>query len=268
MENILDLSIHVYEIQAGKIDRQASIVRGQLSRPCVYIAVNDADLISSSQADFFYIANEKVYTSFFECSKCPYTTKHKNDMHKHETKAYNCGEYEVTIKSKQQMLGDSKTPLTLAVQRGYLPSSMINFRQTFFAVFDTETLEEKCITDEHVVNERATTTEAVHRLVSIALSSNLPRQDDIYLLRESSNPECERKLIKEFVNALEGFHLAYIEQLPNEINHAVQQIKAELADEKFSRDKAELMTIKNCLETYTKLPIYGFNAGELKCNKL
>ena len=261
MENILDLSIHVYEVQNSKINRQTPIVRGQLTRPCVNIAVNDADLISSSQAEFFFIANEKVFTSYYCCSKCPFTTTHKNDLHKHETKAYNCGEYEVTTKSKQQMLGDSTSLLTKAVQRGYLPSSMINFRQTYLAVFDTETLEEKCITDEVVVNERATTTEAVHRLVSIAISTNLPGQKDIYLVRQSSNPECERTLIKEFLDALEGLHSVYTDQLPKEINSAIQQIERDLLQETFSRDKTQLEAIKNYLYTYMKLPIYGFNAG-------
>ena len=258
MDDILDLSIHVFQVENGSINLTSNIVRGVLGANRVLkLAVNDQALIENSKAKFYLIANDKVFITIYRCENCHFTTNDKRDLAVHNNKKYSCGKLETIVKSKQRSYGDPDTLLQKTIQRGYLPKSFLNFRQQFLICFDIECLEEPDEDPDYVAN---TTTEARHRLVSIAFSTNIPDQRDVYIVRRSSDPQCEQEVINTFVDKLSALHDVYTEKyLPSEVFTAYENITNDLKS-KFNSKNAELQSIKRFLDGYLKLPFFGFNA--------
>ena len=135
-----------------------------------------------------------------------------------------------------------------------------SFRQKRLATWDIETLEKKSERDN--ANESvATVTNAIHKAVSIGVSSNIPVFENRFICRESSRKEDGEDMVSDFLDHL--FDMADTLQtlIPQEIVQAAARLNEELEGQKFSKHKCEERRLLYHLNSYKKLSVYGFNSG-------
>ena len=137
---------------------------------------------------------------------CYYETKKKSDLARHVN-----SEHEKKITSKQEKKGDPESMLEYGVRKGIIPPEFANYRQKFLCVFDIECLEceykgKKDGLDNHIVKQQ--------KLASLAVGSNIPGSEPTFFCRESSEPEAEEELIKQFIDYLGELHEELQENLP------------------------------------------------------
>ena len=259
IETKVDCQIRIYDQRDnGQIHSVQNLVHGSMINTdtvSVNLVINDRGLIFQPTAVYSWLASDKFIIKNYRCEtpKCSMSFERPCDYKRH---VKSC-EKGVKITTKQRILGDNEGLLEKTVRLGYLPSNFLNFRQKFFCVFDIETFE--TVRSEEI--SPLTTIEASHKLISLAVASNLPGYKDKFLCRESSNPESEQKLVDEFVVELEKLHALLLNNLPAEITNAVQKLDEEIQILRFGYDKTQLNSLKKFLEQYSVLQIYGFNAG-------
>ena len=141
-----------------------------------------------------------------------------------------------------------------------LPESFRSFIQKFKATWDIETLEENA----HKENEEnsATVTNAIHKVVSLGVSSNLPGFADRFFCRASSSQEDGESMIAEFLEYLFNMAEKLQDLLPEQIVKAAEELTEKLKGQEFSYGMCAEKVLKNHLKNYCKLSVYGFNSGK------
>ena len=261
VETTVNCQIRIYDQRDnGKIHSVQNLVHGSMintDATSINLVINDRKLIFQPNAVYSWLVCDQFIIKNYRC-ETPKCSMSFERLDKYKTHVESC-EKGVKITTKQRILGDNEGFLEKTVRLGYLPNDFRNFRQKYFCVFDIETFETRRSEDISPL----TTIEASHKLVSLAVASNLPGYKDTFLCRESSNPESEQKLVDEFVAELETLHALLLDNLPAEITDAIQKLDEEIQVLRFGFDKTQLASLKKFLEQYTVLQIYGFNAGKI-----
>ena len=86
------------------------------------------------------------------------------------------------------MYGGNKSALEEAIELGILPDHLKSYRQSHFATFDLETLEQDLALNSKIE------VEGVHKLASIGCASTLPAESR-YFERRSSRAEDSTELV-------------------------------------------------------------------------
>ena len=116
------------------------------------------------------------------------------------------------VKAKRTTFGPASNALDMAIDAGLLPREFKDYRQRFLASWDIETLE--------VETDLTSIQQAVHKVVSIAIASNLPNQTDKFFVRDSSKAEDGQKLVDDFLDEVFRLEACYNKFIPNEIKQA------------------------------------------------
>ena len=156
--------------------------------------------------------------------------------------------------------GNPTDPIAMIIEKGYLPESFRSFIQKFKATWDIETLEEKIYkeSDENM----ATITNAIHKIVSLGVSSNLPGFENRFFCRSSSAQEDGETMVGKFLEYLFQMAEKLQELLPEQITAAAEELGEKLQGQKFSKGGCGERTLLNHLKNYCKLSVYGFNSGK------
>ena len=235
----------------------------------------------------FYWLTENLIMEMHPCTvtkKCSYTTIYKSHLKEHEKVCTG----ESVVMSKQIALGRPNKILTEMIEAKIISKSLENYRSIQFACFDIETLEEE---KSEFINEEAEENrlsddniQAIHKLVSIATSSNIEDDEDMYFERRSSAAEDEQILVNEFLDHLFSLASKYAESIPEEIEEAINDLNTKIDAEKAKpkRNKNENFVkgkhqswfhiskwqrYRRHLLSYYTLNIYGFNSGKLVHDK-
>ena len=152
------------------------------------------------------------------------------------------------------------------IEAGYLPESYRTFIQKFKATWDIETLEESSYQEND--ENAATVTNAIHKVVSLGVSSNLPDFENRFFCRSSSVQEDGEVMIGEFMGHLFKMAEKLQELLPDEIVAAAEFLGVRLKGQEFSKEMCTERTLFNHLKNYRKLSVYGFNSGKIELFKL
>ena len=155
------------------------------------------------------IANAKPMPIIHKCpfQNCFYATALKADLTKHKVTSH-----VTTIKTTQVKSGDPESMLELGVRLGLIPEDYVQYRQKFICVFDIECLESEYEGKKEGMDRNI---EKAQKIVSLAAGSNIPGTTDVFICRESSDPEDEELMIKQFVDYLEELHAELLMQLPS-----------------------------------------------------
>ena len=124
---------------------------------------------------------------------------------------------------KQIAIGaDEKNARQALVNEGILPTE--NFENFFYAVYDVESLMKKSV-------EFWESGAQVHRLASIAVLSNLDREEEVFLYRRDMKPDSLALLVKEFWAYLTEVKKKMFKLLPSSViegyTHYCQFLKSE-----------------------------------------
>ena len=147
------------------------------------------------------------------------------------------------------------------IDEGYLPESFRSFIQKFKATWDIETLEDQSSFKENDENA-ATITNAIHKVVSLGVSSNIPGFENRFFCRSTSAQEDGQQMIAQFLEHLFQMAEKLQELLPDEIVAAAEHLEAKIDGNKFSKEICNDRTLHNELKNYLKLSVYGFNSGK------
>ena len=197
--------------------------------------------------------------STYICSKtqsCLFEVHNRtNNIHRHES---TCSD-ETKVETKQRNYGLRKTPLTDAIDAGFLPEHMIEYRHDWLATYDIESIE----IPNPIEQTDLRTIEGYQAPVSIAVYSNLPGTKEKWFYRDDS-PESIKKMVHEFVKYLQMLQLQLSDMLPIEIRKAIDMIEESIKLNSGNKIKQqELWRLKNGLDRYRKLNVFGFNSGKL-----
>ena len=220
------------------------------------LVINDRKSLFTEKAEYAWLSNDAFLIKDYRCQtkKCNMRFERSDNFQAH---IKNCDE-NLKITTKQRVLGNNKSRLEECIELGYLPKSMMSYRQKFIVTFDIESFEH--IRNEEISNQ--TTINASCQLVCFAIASNLPGYDDKFFRRSSSAPEAEQELIDNFVKELDFLQKRLVECLPEPINLAIERIGQELEELKFGFRKTQLKKLHDFLKQYQVLKVYGFNSGE------
>ena len=130
------------------------------------------------------------------------------------------------------------------------------------ATFDCESFERPHERDNES-ESIATVTNAIHKCVSIGVSSNLPGFGNRFFCRKSSSLGDGETIITEFLDHIFDMAEALQKLIPKEIVQAAASQAAKLAGQMFSKGKCEERTLLHHLNGYKKLSIFGFNSGNI-----
>ena len=263
-EKALDRHIVIFDLnEDGKIHKADNMISPVLQSKytsSIMLVVNDRSLVYTEDAKYRLLTNSKLMISNYKCQLpgCYYIHSNKSKVKRHQA---TCGNHIVT--SKQRTYGNPESMLEYGVRIGYIPKKWEGYRQKYFCCFDIETLESSHQGD---LVGYSTTIEHYHNTVSIAIGSNIPNYEPIFLMRKSSEPEAEQDLITEFVKHLDELHATYITQLPAFIQTALDRLDGELGEETFSKDRCKKSKLRTHLNDYKKLRIFGFNSSKFLYN--
>lgn len=219
------------------------------------LVIDDRAKLFQPSASYAWLSTDKFLLKEYKCPTRKCNMKFdRTDAFKDHLKRCHEG---VKVTTKQRVFGQNKTHLERAVELGYLPEHLLGFRMKYICVFDIETAE---ISQKTQISE-ITSIEGRHRLLSLAVSTNLPKED-LFLMRDSSDPQAEQDLIDKFVNHLENLHLLLADQIPHEFATAIGKLEAELETLRFGPKKVELNQLLKNLKQYYVLRIYAFNGGK------
>ena len=178
----------------------------------------------------------------------------KDNMNRHEE---TCSD-ETKVKTKQRNYGLCKTPLSDCVDAGFLPEHLIDYSHNWFATYDIESIE----IPKQMKQTEFRTIEGYQAPISIAVYSNLPGTEAKWFYRDDSQ-NSTKQMIHEFVDFLLELQSQLEEQLPIEIEKAIEEIGMLIELHRGNKIKErELWRLKNGLERYKKLNVYGFNSGK------
>ena len=200
-----------------------------------------------------WVPNSEQIVTIYRCErlpgKCLYSTEHETTF-----KAHKCSD-QTEIHSKSRSYGQPNNSLAMAIDHGILPVHFRDFRQKYLSTFDLETLEQD---PESFVEGQ----QAVHKVASIALASNLPGISDRFFIRDSSDPEDGQSMVDQFLDALFEMEQKYQEMIPDEIHQAFHSL-ADVEEDVFNVDRTQKQQLKRFLKNYLQFPCYGFNSGKL-----
>ena len=188
------------------------------------------------------------------CTKsqaCCYTGRSDN-LTRHEK---TCNDEQLTI-SQQVDYGLDKTVIKRLFDLGYLPEEALRYRKDFITTFDIECLEDR----EHA--ESLKNVEAVHRIVSVAISTN--RGHSNCFIRNDSSHEAVVKMFEKFLDYLDEINAMHDDELPDYFHEAIEHIELMCSSEStlLKSDKMELEKLKRTLEKYMLHDVFGFNSGK------
>ena len=258
----LDQDVLVYDINKdGKIYMPGNnvspggFIPGEGDK-AIKLIVNDREFFEEGGAEYRLLANEKLFVNLHKCTTkgCGFADFKKFVVVRHQKSC--TSEYEVT--TKQLCYGNPESMLEKGIRLGYLPKECKNFRQKYLATFDIECLETDFDGDRLGM---AVNIEKCQKLVSIAVGSNLPGSKSQFFCRTSSHFSTEQILVDEFLDHLDAMYYKYLTILPSFIESAVERIKDDLTETKFSHRKTELQAVLTHLRGYQKLRVYGFNSS-------
>ena len=192
---------------------------------------------------------QKVYHCDVLPGKCLYSTTSMSTYQRH---IKTCSDQTI-VHSKRRSYGGKENLLNLAIESKLLPESFKNYRQKYVSTFDIETLE---YPDECVAQGQ----QAVLKIASIAMSSNLPDVSSECWIRKSSKPEHGKEVIHQFLDRLFALEQLYYDNLPDQIK-AARGILEEIDEEKFSLNKTKMNRLKKLVKKYHAFAIYSFNGG-------
>ena len=152
-------------------------------------------------------------------------------------------------------------PIAMVIEKGLIPESFRSFLQKFKATWDIETLEEKVYKEND--ENMATITNAIHKIVSLGVSSNLPGFENKFFCRSSSAQEDGEAMMASFLEYLFKMAEKLQELLPDAITNAAEELGEQLQGQMFSKGVCEERTLLNHLKNYCKLSVYGFNSGKI-----
>ena len=152
-------------------------------------------------------------------------------------------------------------PIAMIIEKGFLPESFRSFLQKFKATWDIETLEEKVYQEND--ENMATITNAIHKIVSLGVSSNIPGFENRFFCRSSSAQKDGEAMMAKFLEHLFKMAEKLQELLPEQITNAAEELGEKLQGQMFSKGGCEERTLLNHLKNYCKLSVYGFNSGKL-----
>ena len=205
---------------------------------------------------WYWIPNKEQIIKIYRCKqlpgKCLYHTTEQTNYNDH---IRTCTD-QTKITAKRRTYGPSNDALSQAISHGILPSSFKDYRQKYLATWDIETLE---ASTEGLTSIQ----QAIQRIASVAVASNLPNQSEEFFIRESSKPDDGQKLVDRFLDELFRLESCYYDSIPDEIKEA-KEILREVEDDVFSKDRTQRQVLKRFIEDYFTLPVYGFNSGMSK----
>ena len=152
-------------------------------------------------------------------------------------------------------------PIAMIIEKGFLPESFRSFLQKFKATWDIETLEEKVYQEND--ENMATITNAIHKIVSLGVSSNIPGFENRFFCRSSSAQKDGEAMMAKFLEHLFKMAEKLQELLPEQITNAAEELGEKLQGQMFSKNVCEERTLLNHLKNYCKLSVYGFNSGKI-----
>ena len=261
-EECLNMHIKIYDINdAGRINRKENNILPFVEQKYdqfISLVINDRSLKHSDIATYQLLANDKLITQNFRCSKtigCFFTSDDKTMITRHES---SCS---IThkITSKQRCYGNPESMLEYGVKMGYIPPAAANFQQKYFACFDIETFDSEYIGTQV---GSSTTLERFQKIISIAIGSNMPGTKPIFLIRKSSKPEAEQVLVNDFVQHLGELQKTYTSLLPPFLDEALEKLDYDLGEQKFSRNKTRTERLRMYLKEYKRLRIFSFNGSK------
>ena len=222
-EQELQKQILIYDLDPeGHVHATKNLVRGEFMTDytsSIKLIINNRTLMNSQNAKFSLLANDKLFRKSVCCRNegCYYSTDERKDLNQHSKI---CTSDQV-ITTHQSVYGNPELELEKAIRLKYLPDIARSYRQKMISVFDIETFEDRNVDAASTNN---TNLEANHRLVSIALGGNVPGSQNTFLIRESSAPESEQKLICSFIDELGNRFLQYLFISSNHksLNHILQ----------------------------------------------
>ena len=220
---------------------------------CLFFVVDSDETGCKAFRDFeLYREEIKEPVRCSKSEKCQYSGRDLAILRKHEAI---CTDQQVTIE-KQVQYGDDKTVIRRLVELELLPSEALNYRKTFITAYDIESLE-----DLTGVSEMKNV-EAVHRLASIAVSTNYGHSR--CFVRDDSSHESAVRMVDEFLTFLDEINLDHASKIPDYFHSCIERIQELLSDESslLPRDKMELTGLLGPLKKYILHDVYGFNSGK------
>ena len=99
----------------------------------------------------------------------------------------------------------------------------------------------------------------------MALASNLPNQESVFYLRESSEPKMVYKMVQDFLLHIFKLQELLMDYIPAEIKRAIKKIDYKLKNSKnkFWKGKTKDYQQLTLLRKFTTLPVYGFNSSKV-----
>ena len=197
-----------------------------------------------SKSQMFWLPSSNLIDNTYICSKtesCTHREIQKRDIEKHEKRCTDIQE----IITKQEQYGCNNDEVSKLSK--ILNIDFSKFRQEHFCCYDIETFN----------NGRVCVP------VSIAVASTLdgPR----YFEKADDTPEAAYQMVVEFMNYLMELQQKLLENLPAEIDHAIEFLQAEkeMMFKQISpnyQSKFEFNKIYNYFKNYQALKTYGFNS--------
>ena len=212
--------------------------------------------------DFEFLIHESLLPRIFECTKtknCKYSSYSFFNYKRHVEK---CGKYNVKkVHCTQTTYGDDMTILRKMADQGFIPMEALEYRNFALATYDIETVE---VPIQNCAPEMGMVKEATHRLLSIAVGSNIPGVMTKCWVRKNMDPCEESILVKKFVDYLYKIQEIKRSSLPEWINDAMIKIEDMQMEMKARNAKwwqyGYLAGYKRALKAFTVLDCFGFNS--------
>ena len=201
----------------------------------------DVAVDSWPSTDLYWLPCESLIDNQMGCTvnpKCGFTFEYPSDLKNHEK---NCNNDKKVI-GKQVFYGSGETVMDEIVDKGYLSEEFRNFRSSYIATFDIETVQ---------IGENVKT-------ISIAVGSNL---DDVhYFERKSSDAEDYQKLVNEFMAYL--LELQGLIEVPAEIEEAMEKMDEQIKNLTYGPKRSKIVQMRSYLQKYKQLHTFGFNSSK------
>ena len=137
-------------------------------------------LVGNAGDKWFWMPPTFVITERYKCDKfpgkCTYWTYDQRNLNRHKESCV----AETKVISDQISYGVTKNMMQELVEQGLLPQTLRNYRHTWLATFDIETLEKKMSKDL----TSKLKLDAHQYIVSIGVSTNLPERADKFFVRK------------------------------------------------------------------------------------
>ena len=216
---------------------------------CLYFEVSNGSIFKDFTIHFKDIRAPLVCR---KTESCQYIATTMTKLRRHEE---TCTDQQA-ITSQLVHYGDDKTVIKRLVDLNHLPHEALSFRKTFFTTYDIEALEDL------VAAEEMKNVEAIHRIVSIAVSTN--HGHSRCFVRQDSSHEAAMQMIEKFLSYLDEINDDHINELPNYFHQAIEKMEMLTAEDSnlSPREKMELSSLLGPLKKYTLHDVYGFNSGK------